>query len=57
MPDENELEELTDKFLTDMIGLKGVDYHGGKAEQAEVMGVVAEYRIADRVSGKDVRKG
>lgn len=42
MPDENELEELTNSFLDDMIKLKGVDYHGRKAESSEELGIMAE---------------
>lgn len=54
MPDENELEELTNDFLNDMIGMKGVDYHGRKTESSEELGIVAECGRTDRISGKDV---
>lgn len=57
MPTENELEELTNGFLDDMIKLKGVDLHGRKAEQTEIMGSVAECVGVDCVSGKDIREG
>lgn len=54
MPDENELEELTNGFLDDMIKLKGVDYHGRKAESSEELGIMAECGGTDRVSCKDI---
>jgi hypothetical protein len=54
MPDENELEELTNKFLDDMIMLKGVDFDGRKTEQTEVVGVMAKHCIPDCVSGENV---
>ena len=54
MPDENELEELTNKFLDDMMMLKGVDFHGRKAESAEVVGPMGECVRSDCVSGKNV---
>ena len=54
MPDENELEELTNSFLDGMITLKGADTNGRKTEQAKVMGVVDERCGADCVSCKNV---
>lgn len=57
MPTENELEELTNDFLNDMIGMKGVDYHGRKAESSEELGVVAECGKPDCVPCKNVCEG
>lgn len=54
MPTKEELEELTNKFLDDMMMLKGVDFHGRKAESAEVVGSMGERVRSDCVSGKDV---
>lgn len=54
MPDENELEELTNKFLDDMMTMKGVDFHGRKTESVEVVGSMGERVRSDRVSGKDI---
>lgn len=54
MPTENELEELTNDFLNDMIGMKGVDYHGRKAESSEELGIMAECGGTDRVPCKDI---
>lgn len=54
MPDENELEELTNKFLDDMITMKGVDFSGRKAESSKVMGIMAECGKSDCVSGKNI---
>lgn len=54
MPDENELEELTNDFLNDMIGMKGVDYHGRKAESSEELGIVAECGGVDCVPRKNI---
>ena len=51
---ENELEELTNDFLNDMIGVEEVDYHGRKAEQVKELGVMAERGGVDSVSGEDV---
>lgn len=56
MPTENELEELTNDFLNGMIGMKGVDYHGRKAESSEELGIMAECGGTDRVSCKDIRE-
>lgn len=54
MPDENELEELTNKFLDDMITMKGVDFSGRKAEQVKELGIVVECCESGCVSGKDI---
>ena len=54
MPDENELEELTNKFLDDMITMKGVDYHGRKAEQVEKLGTMAECVSTNCIPCKDI---
>lgn len=54
MPDENELEELTNDFLNDMIGMKGVDYHGRKAESSKELGIMAECGRAGSVPCEDV---
>ena len=54
MPTEDELEQLTDRFLNDMIKLKGVDFDGRKAEQTEVVGIVVECGKSDCVSCKNV---
>ena len=56
MPDENELEELTNGFLDGMIEVKGVDYHGGKAGQTEILGSVGECGRTGGISGEDVRQ-
>lgn len=57
MPTENELEELTNDFLNDMIGMKGVDYHGRKAESSEELGIVAECGKSDCIPCKNVCEG
>ena len=56
MPDENELDELTNGFLDAMISMKGVDCRGGKAESSEIVGFVAECCRADCIPGKDIYK-
>ena len=56
MPDANELEELTDDFLAEMAGTRGVDYHGRKAEQTEVLGSMGERCWTDCVFGEDFCK-
>lgn len=56
MPTENELEELTNDFLNDMIGRKGVDYHGRKTESAEKLGVMVERGGTDCVPCKNIRE-
>lgn len=56
MPDENELEELTNSFLDGMMAVKGVDLHGRKAGQTEVVGTMGECGRSGSVSGENVRK-
>lgn len=54
MPDENELEELTNGFLDDMMSLKGDDFNGRKAEPSKIMGIVAECGRSDCIPCKNV---
>ena len=42
MPTENELEELTNDFLDDMMTMKEGGLNGGKAEQAQKLGTMAQ---------------
>lgn len=53
MPDENELEELTNKFLEDTMAVGGV-FHGNEAESTEKLGAVVEHCGADCVPRKNV---
>lgn len=54
MPTENELEELTNDFLDDMMTMKEGDLNGGKAEQAQKLGTMAQCVSTDCLGGKNI---
>lgn len=56
MPDENELEELTDRFLNDTMPMKGDGINGRKAKSPEIVGVMGECCGADCVPCKNIRE-
>ena len=56
MPDENELEELTNDFLNSMNGIKEVDYHGRDSEQVKELGTLGECGRTGGFSGEDICK-